>query len=127
MNEISTAKHIGKALIVSADAVATHQLAETMEELALSVEVCVRAADAVDRVKHSKIEVGVIDFSMGSQAIHFLEQLRASASNRTAVTFAITSGSAETASALKAGSRSALERPMLRQLTSQDSCGWPLV
>src|SRR5262249_28130162 len=103
MNEISTSKHIGKALIVSADATATHQLAETMGELALSVEVCVRAADAVDRIRHSKIEVGVIDFSMGVQAIHLLEQVRASASNRTAVTFAITNGGAETTAALKAG------------------------
>jgi len=73
MNAISIAKHIGKALIVSADAIATQQLAETMEELALSVEICVKAADAVDRVKHSKIEVGVIDFSMGVQAVHFLD------------------------------------------------------
>jgi ActR/RegA family two-component response regulator len=105
-------KLIGKALIASADAVTTRQLAEAMEELALSVEICIHIGDALDRVSHSKIEVGVVDFSMGNQATLFLEQVRASASNRTAITFAITSGSAETAAALKAGSSFVLERPL---------------
>ena len=47
-------------------------------------------------------------FSLGNQATHFLEQVRGSASNRTA----ITSSSAETTYALKAGSSFALERPL---------------
>src|SRR3984885_4864993 len=108
----TTGKLIGKALIVSGDAVTTRQLAEAMEELALSVEVCIHMGDALDRGGHSKLEVGVVDFSMGNQATFFLEQLRASASNRTAITFAITSGSVETAAALKAGSSFVLERPL---------------
>jgi ActR/RegA family two-component response regulator len=103
---------IGTALIVSEDAMATRQLAEAMQELALSVEVCIKVSDALDRVNHGKLEVAVIDFSLGNQAPFFLEQLRVSESNRTAVTFAITSGSAETAYALKRGSRFALERPL---------------
>ena len=108
----STAKLIGTALIVSGDAVATRQLVEAMQELALSVEVCVKVSDALDRVNHSKLEVAVIDFSFGNQATLFLEQVRGSASNRTAVTFAITSSNPETAHALKAGSSFALERPL---------------
>src|SRR5271170_6270017 len=83
-----------------------------MQELALSVEVCIKVSDAMDRVNHSKLEVAVIDFSLGNQAALVLQQVRASASNRTAVTFAITSNSVETASALKAGSSFALERPL---------------
>jgi PilZ domain len=62
--------------------------------------------------RHNKLEVAVIDFSLGNQATLFLEQLRGSASNRTAVAFAITSSSVETAYALKAGSSFALERPL---------------
>jgi len=112
MTETSTGKVIGTALIVSEDAVATRQLAEAMQELALSVEVCIKVSDAVDRVNHSKLEVAVIDFSLGNQAALLLEQLRGSASNRTAVAFAITSSSVETAYALKAGSSFALERPL---------------
>ena len=112
MTETSTAKLIGTALVVSEDAVATRQLAEAMQELALSVEVCVKVPDALDRVNHSKLEVAVIDFSLGNQATTVLQQLRSSPSNRTAITFAITRSSAETAYALKAGSSFALERPL---------------
>jgi ActR/RegA family two-component response regulator len=112
MTEVPSTKFIGKALIVSEDAVATRRLAEAMQELALSVEVCIKVSDALDRVNHGKLEVGVIDFSLGNQATLFLEQVRASVSNRTAVTFAITSSSVETARALKAGSNFALERPL---------------
>jgi ActR/RegA family two-component response regulator len=112
MTNASTGSVIGTALIVSEDAVATRQIAEAMQELALSVEVCNKVSDAMDRVNHNKLEVAVIDFSLGNQATLFLDQLRSSASNRTAVAFAITGSSVETAHALKAGSSFALERPL---------------
>jgi ActR/RegA family two-component response regulator len=112
MPHTSAAKLIGTALIVSEDAMVTRQLTEAMEELALAVEVCIKVSDALDRVNHSKLEVAVVDFSLGNQAVLFLEQVRRSASNRTAVTFAITSSSTETAHALKASSSFALERPL---------------
>jgi ActR/RegA family two-component response regulator len=112
MTDTPTAKLIGTALIVSEDAVATRQLADAMQELGLYVEVCIKVSDVLDRVNRSKLEVVIIDFSLGKQATHLIEQVRDSASNRTAVTFAITSSSAETAYALKAGSSFALERPL---------------
>lgn len=112
MIDTSTGRLIGTALIVSEDAVATRQLAEAMQDLALSVEVCIKTSDALDRVNHSKLEVVVIDFSLGSQAGLVLQQVRGSASNRTAVIFAITSSSLETEHALRAGSSFALERPL---------------
>ena len=113
MTDTSHLKLIGTALIVSEDAVVTRQLTEAMQELALSVEVCVKvSSDVLDRVNRSKLEVAVIDFSLGSQATLFLQQVRGSASNRTAITFAITSSSAETAYVLKAGSSFALEKPL---------------
>jgi ActR/RegA family two-component response regulator len=77
MTDNSTARAIGTALIVSEDAVATRQIAVAMQELALSVEVCNKVSDAMDRVNHSKLEVAVIDFSLGNQSALFLEQLRA--------------------------------------------------
>jgi ActR/RegA family two-component response regulator len=103
---------IGRSLIVSENAVTARQLTEAMQELSLSVEVCVKVSDALQRVKHGKLEVCVIDLSLGDQATLFLEQMRSSASNRTAVMFAITSSSAETVLALKAGSIFALEKPL---------------
>jgi len=112
MTDSSTARLIGTALIVSEDAVVARQIAEAMQQLALAVEVCDKVSDAMDRVNHSKLEVAVIDFSLGNHAALLIEQLRGSASNRTAVAFAITNSSVETAYALKAGSSFALERPL---------------
>ena len=80
MTDTSTARAIGTALIVSEDTVATRQIAEAMQELALSVEVCIKVSDAMDRVNYSKLEVAVIDFSLENQAALLLEQLRGSAS-----------------------------------------------
>jgi ActR/RegA family two-component response regulator len=112
MTDSSTARLIGTALIVSEDAVVARQIAEAMQQLALAVEVCDKVSDAMDRVNHRKLEVAVIDFSLGNHAALLIEQLRGSASNRTAVAFAITNSSVETAYALKAGSSFALERPL---------------
>jgi ActR/RegA family two-component response regulator len=112
MNNISASKLIGTVLIVSEDPVGARQLAEAMQELALSAEVCIKVSDALDRVSHRKLEAVVVDFSMGSQATLLLQNVRKSLSNRTAVTFAITNSSTETAFALKAGSSFAFERPL---------------
>ena len=112
MTDTHLSKPIGKALVVSEDAVITKQLSDAMEELALSVEVCGKIADALDRVNHTKLEVAVIDLSLGNQAILFLERVRASASNRTAITFAVTNNSAQTAAALKGGSAFTLQKPL---------------
>ena len=112
MATTTTAKLVGTALIVSDDAMATRYLTEALQELALAVEVCIKVGAALDRVERVKLEVGVIDFAFGDNAALFLERMRASASNRTAITFAITDSSAETARALKAGSIFALERPL---------------
>ena len=62
----NSAGPVGTALIVSEDAVVTRQLAEAMQEFALSVEVWIKPSGAVDRVRRSKLEVVVIDFTLGS-------------------------------------------------------------
>jgi len=50
MTDTPTARPLGTALIVCDDAVTTRQLTEAMQELALSVEVCIKVASALDRV-----------------------------------------------------------------------------
>jgi ActR/RegA family two-component response regulator len=103
---------VGTALIVSEDSVVTRQLAEAMQELALSVEVWIKPSGAIDRVRRSKLEVVVIDFALGTFAALLLQQVRSSPSNRSAVTFAITGGSSQTSDALTAGCNFALEKPL---------------
>ncbi len=112
MGNTSIEKFVGTALIASEDAIAMRLLVEALEELALSVEVCTKVLAASDRVKRRKLEVVVIDFALGDQATFFLGQVRGSLSNRTAVIFAITNSSEETARALKSGAGFALERPL---------------
>jgi ActR/RegA family two-component response regulator len=103
---------IGRALIVSENAAEARQLTEAMQELSLYVEVCVKVSDALQRLKHGKLEIVVIDLQLGDQATLFLEQMRSSPSNRTAVVLAITTSSAETARALGVGSVFTLEKPL---------------
>lgn len=108
----NSAGAVGTALIVSEDAVVTRQLAEAMQDLALSVEVWIKPSGAVDRVRRSKLEVVVIDFALGNLATLLVQQVRSSLSNRSAVTFAITGSSSETTNALNAGCNFALEKPL---------------
>jgi PilZ domain len=83
-----------------------------MQELGLSVEVCTKVPTALDCISFRKIEVGVIDFSLGYQAEFFLAGLRTSASNRTSISFALTGNSEQTARALSLGAVFALEKPL---------------
>ena len=110
MSEVPIARFIGTALIVCDDAVATRQITEALQDLALGVEVCITSAAAVDRVYHRKVEVAVVDFALGGTS--FIELLRSSPSNRTVVTLAITGSSEETARSLKTAASFALQRPL---------------
>lgn len=108
----SIPRTLGTALIVAQDASTISMLTEAMRPLPLAVEVRSMLASALDRIDHHKVEVGVIDFLVGDQAELFLRGMRASTSNRTAVTFAVTGNCEETAHALRVGSHFALERPL---------------
>lgn len=83
-----------------------------LQHLAFSVEVCITASAGLDRIRHRKVEVAVVDCAFGDKALALLEKIRTSPSNRTAVAFAITSSSAETARVLRAGASFALEKPL---------------
>jgi CheY-like chemotaxis protein len=107
---------VGTALLVCDDPIATRQVTEALQELALSVEVSLTASLASRRINETKIEVAVVEFSLGGPL--FLEHLRASPSNRNVVTIAITKGSDETSRALKAGSGFAMQRPLTKESIS---------
>ncbi len=103
---------LGTVLLVSRDEIASRQVTDAMQQLAVSVEVCVDISAAADRLSRRKFEGVVIDLALGGQGIVCLEHVRGSASNRTAVIFTLTSSSEETAHALKAGSSFVLQRPL---------------
>jgi CheY-like chemotaxis protein len=110
--DTNTGKSIGSTLLISQDEVAIRLVVEALQELALAVETSSDISEALDRVNHQKFEAVFVDTLLGNQATYFLERLRASASNRTAVAFAITASSAKTGDALRAGASFALQRPL---------------
>jgi hypothetical protein len=78
----------------------------------LSVEVSVAPTIALHHLSHRKFEAVVVDSALEDQAATLFRQLRASPTNRTAVAFALTRGSQETAFALRQGFSFVLERPL---------------
>jgi CheY-like chemotaxis protein len=109
---------IAGVLLVSNDAVTIMQLSESMQQLAMSPEVCAEVPTALGLLNRRKFDAVIVDLQLGGQANDILEKVRLSPSNRTAVIFTISDSDAETASAFKAGSNFVLRRPL--SLTSID-------
>lgn len=109
----SNSQAVGAALVVSRDSIASRQISDLFREHALSVEVSGDIYAALNRLSKRKFEAVVVDCSLSSQAPVCLQHIRASASNRTAVTFALTSGKENTAQALTEGFGFVLERPLI--------------
>jgi hypothetical protein len=101
---------VGTALVVSRDTIASAQISDVFREHALSVEVSYDISAALNRLNRRKFEAVVVDSCLASQAV--LQQIHSSPSNRTAVTFALTSGRENTAWALTEGFGFVLERPL---------------
>jgi CheY-like chemotaxis protein len=102
----------GSALLVSNDAPTIELLSESLQQLAISTEVCVEGATAPGLLKRRKFGTIIVDLQHGNQAPALLEKVRFSPSNRTSVIFAITASDAETAVAFKEGFNFVLRRPL---------------
>ncbi len=105
---------MGSALVVSNDAATIKQLSVSMQQLAMSPEVCFEVPTALGLLNQRKFEAVIVDLQLGDQAKAVLEKIRISPSNRTAVIFTISDSEAETAVAFKAGSNFVLRRPLSR-------------
>jgi PilZ domain len=79
----------GSALLVSSDPAAIEVLTICLEQLAIVPQVCVDIATAMRFLSRRKFEAVIVDFLIGDAAKAFLEEVRASAANKTAVTLAI--------------------------------------
>jgi CheY-like chemotaxis protein len=110
---------IGRALLVCNDPATIKPLTKSMEQLAISTEVCdeVAAPGLFNRRKFGAI---VVDRQLGDQAQMLLEKVRHSPSNRTSVIFTISDSDAETAVAFKDGSNFVLRRPLSESSTNQN-------
>jgi ActR/RegA family two-component response regulator len=104
--------NIADALLISNDAVTIKQLGESLQQLALSREVCVEVPAALALLNQRKFDAVIVDLQLGSEANAVLEKVRRSPANRTAVVFAVSDSDAETVGAFKAGSNFVLRKPL---------------
>jgi CheY-like chemotaxis protein len=98
------------ALVISDDESTVRQLTESMQQFAISAEVCRDAGFALQSLNRRHYEAVVVDLKM-YQAKEIMERVRISPSNQTATTFAITDGAAS-ASGFSSGANFVLERPL---------------
>jgi CheY-like chemotaxis protein len=102
----------GNALLVSADPPTIDLLRASLQQLAISTEICVEAARAPDLLNRRKFGAIIVDEQPGNRLPSLLEKVRRSPSNRTSVSFAIIDNDADTAVAFKEGFNFVLRRPL---------------
>jgi CheY-like chemotaxis protein len=101
---------VASALVISDDEATVRQLLESMQQFAISAEVCRDAGFALQSLNRKHYEAVVVDLKM-YQAKEIMERVRLSPSCQTATTFAITEGP-KSASVFSAGANFVLERPV---------------
>lgn len=112
MTEVVAPKQIGTALVISDDSVVIEQLASPLQQFAISLRVCPDIEKATELLDSRKFEAVIVDLVLGYNAMRLLQHVHNSPSNRTAVTFAITSSREEAGLALQRGAHFLLERPL---------------
>jgi hypothetical protein len=103
---------IAHSLLVSRDPEAAEQIADAMQELAITSEICGDVVSARQRLNTGKFEVVVVDFDLGEEAPSLLGEMRSSPSNRTAPAMAITRSKSDLALAYCAGTTFLVQRPL---------------
>jgi CheY-like chemotaxis protein len=105
---------IGHALLASADPVTIQQLSYALQQLSVSHDVSREAPAAIHQLKYRKFDAVIVDLQLGDQSGLILDEMRLSPSNRTAVTFVISSNDGE-ATAFRKRSQFVLQRPLSRE------------
>jgi hypothetical protein len=103
--------YIGLALLVSADAPIIPLFSHALHELSLSPDVCRNVPAAVGLLNRRKFDAVIVDLQLGEQSVLILDEVLLSASNRRAVTFAISGNDAE-GIAFRKRSEFVFERPL---------------
>lgn len=85
----------GTALLLCKDKPTRQLILESLRPLAILPEVCEEGFIAASLLDKQKFEAVIVDLMLGDDALLVLRQLRFSRANRTAVTFAITTGQAQ--------------------------------
>lgn len=85
------ARIVGRSLLVSNDSSVVRQLAVSLQQFAISADVCPDPVTAFNLINTRKFEAVIVDLAVGEQISHILERVRLSPSNQNSVTFALVS------------------------------------
>jgi CheY-like chemotaxis protein len=80
---------MGNALLVSDDSTHIHQLSRALGEVSIRPDICREVPEALRLLHTRKFDAIIVDSQLGLHSASVLEEVRSTASNRTAVTFAI--------------------------------------
>jgi PilZ domain len=108
----------GTALVFCKDAPTRQLILESLHPLTILPEICEDGAVAASLLDRQKFETVIVDMLLGDEAVLVLRQIRLSRANRTAVSFAITTGT-ETQTSGKPDSTFVLQRPLSAAAISQ--------
>jgi len=103
------------ALLVSADPVTIRQFSPVLRELSISPDVCQCERAAISLLSHRKFDAVIVDLQLREQAGVIMDEVRLSASNRTAVTFAIGGGDLDATAAFRRRTGFVFEKPLSNQ------------
>jgi hypothetical protein len=106
---------IAFALLVSADPVTIQQLTLALRELSISSDICQEAAGAFLLLGRREFDTVIVDRQLGEQCGLILDAVGLSASNRTAVTFAISGSEADATAVFRRRTGFVFGRPLSPQ------------
>jgi c-di-GMP-binding flagellar brake protein YcgR len=106
---------IAFALLASADPITIQQFTLALRELSISPEACQGGKAAISLLSHRKFDAVIVDLQLREQAGVIMDEVRLSASNRTAVTFAIGGDNVENTASFRRRTSFVFDRPVSAQ------------
>jgi CheY-like chemotaxis protein len=101
--------------LVSADSETIQHFSHALQELSISPDICRDVPAAIRLLNTRKFDAVIVDLQLGDLSGKVLDEVHLSASNRTAVTFAISGNDAESTAAFPQRSSFVFERPLSSQ------------
>ena len=106
---------IAFALLVSANPVTIRDFSLALRELSISPDISQEAVAAIRLLNHRKFDAVVVDLQLGQQCGLIVDEVHRSPSNRTAVTFAVSSSDVEATAAFGRRTGFVFGRPLSPQ------------
>jgi DNA-binding response OmpR family regulator len=114
LSQVAESNCVGTALIVTSNRKTAGLLSECLNHVAIATDVCMNSADCLKTISRRKFEAVLIDFALGKDAFHVLEDVRSTTSTRSSVVIAITPNDKESKEAFSAGAHFVVQQPLTK-------------